>query len=216
MDEKTPVAETALDVQKTETAVAAAPATSMNWLDNKTMAAAWKTASMLSSSGLLPQTYQKHPENVLIALDLASRMDMSLMTVCQNLYIVQGKPAWSGQFCIAAVNASGKYSPLEFLWLEDGGCIAQATDLRTGKVCQSAPVTPDTVKAFGWDKKAGSMWNIPGMDKQMYMYRAAAFFARTFCPDVLNGVYTAEEVRDMTSWQGVKKEDYVTMEDNNG
>jgi hypothetical protein len=90
-----------------ETAVAKAPDTNMNWLDTKTMAAAWKTASMLSNSGLLPQTYQKHPENVLIALDLASRMDMSLMTVCQNLYIVQGKPAWSGQFCIAAINASG-------------------------------------------------------------------------------------------------------------
>ncbi len=194
-----------------ETAVAKAPDTNMNWLDTKTMAAAWKTASMLSNSGLLPQTYQKHPENVLIALDLASRMDMSLMTVCQNLYIVQGKPAWSGQFCIAAINASGKYSPLEFVWLEKGGCIAQAQDLRTGKLCQSAPVTPETVSAFGWDKKAGSMWKIPGMDKQMYMYRAAAFFARTFCPDVLNGVYTAEEVKDMTSWQ-TNNNNYVTVE----
>lgn len=194
-----------------ETAVAKPVDTNMNWLDTKTMAAAWKTASMLSNSGLLPQTYQKHPENVLIALDLASRMDMSLMTVCQNLYIVQGKPAWSGQFCIAAINASGKYTPLEFVWLEKGGCIAQATDLRTGKLCQSAPVTPETVAAFGWDKKAGSMWKIPGMDKQMYMYRAAAFFARTFCPDVLNGVYTAEEVKDMTSWQTTKN-DYVTVE----
>ena len=185
------------EVEK-ESAIAKTPETTMNWLDTKTMAAAWKTASMLSNSGLLPQTYQKRPENVLIALDLASRMDMSLMTVCQNLYIVQGKPAWSGQFCIAAINACGKYSPLEFLWMEDGGCIAQATDLRTGKVCQSAPITPKTVSDFGWDKKSGSMWNIDGMKQQMYMYRAAAFFARTFCPEVLNGVYTKEEIMDIS------------------
>lgn len=184
------------DVEK-ETAVAKAPESTMNWLDSKTMAVAWKTASMLANSGLLPTTYQKRPENVLIALDLASRMDMSLMTVCQNLYIVQGKPAWSGQFCIAAINACGKYSPLEFVWLDDGGCIAQATDLRTGKLCQSAPITPKTVADFGWDKKSGSMWNIDGMKQQMYMYRAAAFFARTFCPDVLNGVYTKEEIMDI-------------------
>ena len=182
---------------KEETAMAKATESTMNWLDSKTMAVAWKTASMLANSGLLPTTYQKHPENVLIALDLASRMDMSLMTVCQNLYIVQGKPAWSGQFCIAAINACGKYSPLEFIWLDGGGCIAQATDLRTGKLCQSAPITPKTVSDFGWDKKAGSMWNIDGMKQQMYMYRAAAFFARTFCPDVLNGVYTREEIMDI-------------------
>jgi hypothetical protein len=42
------------------------------------------------------------------------------------------------------------------------------------------------------------------------MYRAATFFARTFCPDVLNGVYTAEEVKDMTSWQ--TNNNYVTVE----
>ena len=41
------------------------------------------------------------------------------------------------------------------------------------------------------------MWNIDGMKQQMYMYRAAAFFARTFCPDVLNGVYTKEEIMDI-------------------
>lgn len=194
------------EVEK-ESAIAKAPETTMNWLDSKTMAVAWKTASMLSNSGLLPQTYQKKPENVLIALDLASRMDMSLMTVCQNLYIVQGKPAWSGQFCIAAINACGKYTPLEFLWLDEGGCIAQATDLRTGKVCQSAPITPKTVSDFGWDKKAGSMWNIDGMKQQMYMYRAAAFFARTFCPEVLNGVYTKEEIMDITqNYTGIVQE----------
>lgn len=203
MDENVALA-TEVESEKT---LAKTPETNMNWLDTRTMAAAWKTASMLSSSGLLPQTYQKHPENVLIALDLASRMDMSLMTVCQNLYIVQGKPAWSGQFCIAAINASGKYSPLEFIWLDGGGCIAQATDLRTGKLCQSAPITTKTVSDFGWDKKSGSMWNIDGMKQQMYMYRAAAFFARTFCPDVLNGVYTKEEIMDIN-----QKYDNVVVE----
>ena len=173
----------------------AAP-TTMNWLDAKSLATAYRGAMMIAKSGLLPQTYQGKPENVLIAMDLASRMNMSLITVCQNLYIVQGKPAWSGQFCISAINSCGRYSQLEFVWLEEGGCFAQAKELRTGKLLIGAPVTPETVSKFGWDKKSGSMWNIPGMDKQMYCYRAAAFFARTYCPDILNGVYTKEEVID--------------------
>lgn len=177
--------------------------TTMNWLDAKSLSVAYKGAAIIAKSGLLPDAYRGKPENVLIAMDLASRMNMSLMTVCQNLYIVQGKPAWSGQFCIAAVNSSGRYSPLEFVWLNEGGCFAQARELKTDKLCIGAPVTPETVSKFGWDKKSGSMWNIPGMDKQMYIYRAAAFFARAYCPDILNGVYTAEEVKDMTTWEEI-------------
>lgn len=186
---------------KEEKSVAAS--TTMNWLDSKSLATAYKGAALIAKSGLLPVTYQGKPENVLIAMDLASRMNMSLITVCQNLYIVQGKPAWSGQFCISAINSCGRYSQLEFVWLKEGGCFAQAKDLKTGKLLIGAPVTPETVSKFGWDKKSGSMWTIPGMDKQMYCYRAASFFARTYCPDILNGVYTAEEVKDMTTWEEV-------------
>lgn len=95
---------------KEEKSIAAS--TTMNWLDSKSLATAYKGAALIAKSGLLPVTYQGKPENVLIAMDLASRMNMSLITVCQNLYIVQGKPAWSGQFCISAINSCGRYSQL--------------------------------------------------------------------------------------------------------
>lgn len=178
--------------------VQAAPAL-INWFDSKSVTAAYNVAKLMSTCGMLPERFKGKPADVLIAMDLATRMNLSLVTVCQDLYVVQGNPVWSGKYCIAAINGCGRYSPLEFVWFDEktGGCSARAIDLRTGKECVSAPITNETVKAFGWDKKNNSMWNIPGQREQMFMYRAAAYFARTFCPDVLSGMYTAEEMYDV-------------------
>ena len=43
--------------------------------------------------------------------------------------------------------------------------------------------------------KNGSKWKT--MPEQMLKYRAAAFFARTECPEVLMGFQTAEETEDV-------------------
>ncbi|MBO7421915.1 MAG: hypothetical protein J6T99_00825, partial [Oscillospiraceae bacterium] len=74
----------------------------------------------------------------------------------------------------------------------------------------SPAITWETVVGFGWNKKDGSMWNIPGQREQMYQYRAAAYFARTFCPEVLGGLYTREENMDITG-EYEKKPDRVTI-----
>jgi len=45
---------------------------------------------------------------------MAQRMGADPLMVMQNLYIVEGRPSWSSQFIIAAINSCGKYSPLRF------------------------------------------------------------------------------------------------------
>ncbi len=176
-----------------------------------------KQAKVLASSDLVPtDTYRNKPANCLIALDMAYRMNMSPLNVMQNLFIVKGKPGWSGQFCIAAINACGRFSPLEFCHLinEDGstkGYYAQAMNLSTGKLCTGAPVTWDMVKAEGWYDKPGSKWKT--MPDQMFRYRCAAFFARTFCPEVLNGIQTVEELKDVRGYdEEEKKTTVITLD----
>lgn len=160
-----------------------------------------RKAKVLASCDLVPAgTYKGKPANCLIALDMAQRTGLSPLYVMQNLYIIQGKPSWSGQFCITAINGCGRFSPLEFIRLVDDnekllGYYAQATRLSDGKLCEGAAVTWDTVKGEGWLDKSGSKWKT--MPDLMFRYRCAAFFARTFCPDVLNGLQTADEVRDV-------------------
>lgn len=190
-----------------------------SWLDSATVGKVYKTANMLSQSPLAPDAFRNKPASVLIAMEMADRMKMSLMVVMQNLYVVQGKPAWSGAFCITAINGCGKFSPIEFDWILDDkggikGCQAKAKNLITGNMCLGAPVTWETVEGFGWNKKSGSMWNIPGQREQMYMYRAAAYFARTFCPEVLSGLYTVEEQKDISGkYDDQPEKVIITMED---
>lgn len=173
-----------------------------SWMDYPTVAKLAKVAQGLANSKLVPQSFRGDTWGIMIAMEMANRMHMGLLNVLQNMYIVQGKPSWSGQFCISAINGCGMFEPLEFIWYKDDqgnvtGCSAQAVNRATGKLCVGAPITNETVTKFGWDAKSGSMWNIPGQREQMFMYRAAAFFARTFCPEVLGGLYTKEENMDI-------------------
>lgn len=170
------------------------------WNNTALMRNAWKTADMLSKSALVPDNYRNSPENCLIAIDLANRQGISPMLVMQNLYVVKGKPAWSGSFCAAAVNGCGKFTPLEFVFTgEPGtpqfGCFARATRLSNNSPCTSETITWQMVKDEGWLDKNGSKWKT--MPRQMFMYRAASFFARAHCPEVLLGIQTVEEVQDV-------------------
>ena len=140
---------------------------------------------------LIRQTYKNKPANCLIALDLANRMSFPPLLVMKHLYIVKGKPAWSGKFCISIINSCGLFSPLEFITTEKG-CYAQATRLSTGKLCVGPEVT--------WD---------------MFKYRAASFFAGTFCPEKLEGIPTVEEMQDVNGYEEAPAPEKViiTLED---
>lgn len=169
------------------------------WNDKEMLAQAWKCADFLSQSQLVPDTYQRQPQNCLIALDLSNRSGMSPLTVMQNLYVVKGKPAWAGQFAIALVNGSRRFAkPLKPVFFgEEGtpswGCYMETYDWEGNKVV-GAKITMQMAKDEGWIDKGGSKWKT--MPEQMLMYRAGAFFARVHCPDVLYGVQMVEEVKD--------------------
>ena len=71
--------------------------------------AAMKMAETLSGSTIVPKDYQNNPGNCLIALEMAIRLGVSPMMTMQNLYVVNGRPAWSSQYIVAMINNSHKY-----------------------------------------------------------------------------------------------------------
>lgn len=191
------------------------PGQSTMWNNVKMMNLAYKTAGMLSRSGLVPDSYRGSPENCLIAIDMANRLGISPLMVMQNLYIVKGKPAWSGSFCAAAINGSGRFTPLRYCWVgEKGkpsfGCYAIATRLADGEKCFSDTVTLQMAMDEGWLSKTGSKWKT--MPVQMMLYRAAAFFARAHCSDFLLGLQTVEEVQDVRGYENGDSTTVVTLE----
>lgn len=187
----------------------AVPTAVTMWNDPKLMNMAFRTARMLSCSAMVPDVYRNSPENCLVAIDIANRLGISPLMVMQNLYVVKGKPSWSGPFCAAAINGSGRFTPLEYEFVGESGtpsygCYATAVRVSTGKRCNSDVITMKMAQDEGWVNKPGSKWRT--MPVQMMMYRSAAFFARVFCPDILLGIPTYEEVQDVNGYDtGEKK-----------
>lgn len=154
----------------------------------------------LSESELVPAAYKGKPGNVLIAMDIAQRIGASAFAVMQNLDIIHGRPSWRASFLIATVNASGRFTPLRFLFegqrgTPEWGCRAYATDKQENE-CVGALITMQMAKQEGWSTKSGSKWLT--MPEQMLMYRAAAFWARVYCPELSLGIHTREEVEDFS------------------
>jgi len=162
---------------------------------------AQRMAMALCTSTIVPETYRgkENIGNALIALEISNRIGANVLAVMQNLYIVYGRPAWSSQFLISCVNASGKFTPLRYRMTgEKGtdtwGCIAWAKD-GEGEVLESPEVTFGMARAEGWVTKNGSKWKT--MPELMLRYRAATLFARLYAPELTMGIRTDEEVIDI-------------------
>lgn len=52
--------------------------------------------------------------NCLVAIEVSNAIGMSTVSVMQNADVIQGKLRWSSKFQIAAINASGRFSPLKY------------------------------------------------------------------------------------------------------
>ena len=159
---------------------------------------AQRMAKMLAESDIVPETYKRNIPNTVIALEMANRIGASPLAVMQNLYIVYGKPAWSSQFLISCINASGRFSPLRYDMSGEGddhGCIAWAVD-RSNERLESPRITIGMAKAEGWFTKNGSKWKT--MPDLMLRYRAATLFARLYAPELTMGIHTDDEVIDIT------------------
>lgn len=201
-----------------------------------------RAAKLLCSSTLVPVQYRAVVEkfdkfgnvkerkenpsalaNTVVALNLANRIGADPLLVMQNLYVIEGRPSWSSQFIVAAINGCGKFSPLRFtlrdlggkevehresFWengqrqtrsvkvqVEDRECIAWALERETGDRLESPPVTMEMAVKEGWFTKSGSKWQT--MPDVMLRYRAASFFGRLYAPELLMGLRTVEEVHDI-------------------
>ena len=159
----------------------------------------YKLAQIISQTQIIPEIYQGKPADCAIAVDMANRMNVSPMMVMQNLYVVKGKPSWSGQACKALVEGCGKFKNVRHQYFGDKGkdtrgCRIIAVWADTGEIIEGPDVTIQMAKAEGWHGKNAKWSNMPEL---MLAYRASAFFARVYCPEILMGVHVEGEVEDI-------------------
>ena len=166
-----------------------------------------RMANMFSSSSIVPDTFrgQINLGNAAIALDMALRMHANPLMVMQSLYIVHGRPAWSAQFLIATLNKSGKFSALRYEFQgqqgsDEWGCRACAKELATDEMLYGPLITIGLAKKEGWyskkDKNGRETSKWQSMPELMLRYRAAAWFVRTYAPEIAMGLPEAEELHD--------------------
>jgi hypothetical protein len=205
-----------------------------------------RAANLLASSTLVPAAYRKVIEktnrygevtesrenpnalaNAVVALNMAQRMGADPLMVMQNLYIVEGRPSWSSQWIIAAVNGCGRFSPLRFdirklgrktvpyVTFEWSGPSGNRT--RTEK---RQDVEIEDIECIAWALERGTDTRLESppvsielavkegwytkngskwqtMPEVMLRYRSASFFGKLYAPELLMGLTTVEEAADI-------------------
>ena len=168
-----------------------------NLMDTDRFAQMWRVATMFAKSEMVPADFRGKPENCMIIVEQAMRLDLAPFMMLQHTYIVHGKPGMSAQLVIALVNQNGPFDgPIQFKLSGSGDtrkCRAFATHAKTGDVCEQT-VSMKIAKDEGWLDKNGSKWKtIPDL---MLQYRSAAWLGRVFAPECLMGMQTHEELLD--------------------
>ena len=159
---------------------------------------AQRQAKSLCESNLVPISYQgqKALPNCLVALEMSKRMNLSPLTVMQNLNIIHGRPTWSAQFISSQIMGCGRFENFDYLVKGEGEtlevqCIAKRVEDQ--KIIKGTAVSMKMARLEGWTKNP----KYTSMPELMLRNRAATFFGRQYIPDLLLGVQTSEEVVDI-------------------
>ena len=161
---------------------------------------AMRISKALMSSDLVPAHFRGNMGNCLIAMEMAARTGSSILAIMQSIYVVHGTPGWSGQYCIAALNQSGRFKePVHFEFqgepgTDEYGCRAVGVT-KSGTAIKGPLVTIGMAKTEGWYNRKGSKW--PTLKELLLRYRSASWLAKTAAPEVLMGMQTADEIEDI-------------------
>ena len=159
---------------------------------------AQRQAKSLCESNLVPTDYrgQKGLSNCLVALEMSKRMNLSPLTVMQNLNVIHGRPSWSAAFIASQIMGCGRFKNFDYIVSgkdESLSVQCQAIRLEDNKLVKGTAVSMRMARQEGWTKNS----KYQSMPELMLKNRSATFFGRQYIPDLLLGVQTSEEVVDI-------------------
>lgn len=165
---------------------------------------AWDIAHNLATEAqdLLPERWRGKPKAVYQMVMQARELGIEPIAACRLTYLVHGQPCLKTEAVIGLVNKhGGMASELMFevkgeFPNKDFGVRCWAISSRSGERLDSIWVTLEMADEQGWTKKAGNKYKGP-FAEQMLRYRSAGFWARVFAPEVMMGMYTEQEVREI-------------------
>lgn len=177
-------------------------------------------ARALSKTCFIPEAFRGKPEDCLVALDMAARLELNPIAVFSDIYVIDNRASFSSKFLIALVNRSGRFSRIQYEegidgeadvtfsgWGEQRGqrktwkekvpnyfATASFTELASGEVFTSPRVDLRFAEKNGWVSKNGSKWQT--MPEIMCRYRAASILIKSVCPEIVMGLEWADDLQD--------------------
>jgi len=184
-----------------------------NYFDKGKFDQIHNVAKMFAQARLIPKHYQGSVPDCVIAISRASNMGLDPIQFMEKTYVVGGKIGLESQLCVALTNKSGIFKDVidfKFSGKDDAlTCTAFAFTAATGIKCE-AKCSVQNAKDMGWWGRNGSPW--PKQTGQMLRYRSATRLIKTYCPEVLMGLDSVDELRD---YEGTRpQEKNITQEVN--
>jgi hypothetical protein len=158
-------------------------------------------AKAVIASGLAPYQF-KTPEAVLVAIQFGMELGLPPLSALNSVMIVRNRPCLWGDavpgIC-AKVIESYKDEEIGVQGTDSWGwkCTAKRKD-RADPISRQFTVA-DAKVAKLWQKKGKDGEDTPWIThpSRMLLNRARTFCYRDLCPDIMRGMYTAEELKDI-------------------
>jgi hypothetical protein len=157
-------------------------------------------ADRIAKSSIIPSAFRGKPADVFVALEWGQELGLQPMAALQNIYVVNGRPTLSSQSMAGLVKCRADYmgmeleaSPVKAICTIKRKLQSGATETHTGEF------TIEKARGAGLSEKD----NWKQYPQQMLEARAVAFALRKAYPDILMGVYTKEEMEDVTPFRDI-------------
>jgi len=150
-------------------------------------------AEILAKSTIVPKHYQNKSGDILVAVQMGAELGLKPIQALQNIAVINGKPSVYGDALLALVQINPVFESIEESF-DAESMIAKCCVKRKGEEEYTATFSQDDAKkAHLWGK--GGPWTT--YPKRMLQMRARGFALRDKFADVLGGLITAEEARDI-------------------
>lgn len=165
--------------------------------DKSAFAHTAQVAAYFSKSKMIPAAFHNKPEDCLVVLMMAQQLEVNPLLCFQNMNVIHGRPSFSSAFAIGLANKRGPFAgPLTWTTKKELGGLevtCHAVIKQTGEPVEVS-VDMEMAQKAGWTKNP-IYKSIP---EQMLRYRSATWLIRLYCPEVLCGLNSDDEIIDVT------------------
>lgn len=151
---------------------------------------AYKFAMSFANSMFCPKAYQGKPDDVYLAMAYGAQIGLNPLLAVQNIAVINGRPSVYGDAMTAIVMGHPETQYYEDGYKADGTAYCKIT--RKGKTVYREFSEAMARRAGLWGKDIWAKY-----PERMLLWRAKGNAIRDLYADVLMGMWSVEEARDM-------------------